>query len=240
MKKLLFSILILVLIIGCNTKSKSVKNYDNKTEIADPEQHNKQTTEIKSTAQAIADANGIEHWNKVSEIKFTFNVDQDTSHFERSWSWKPKKDSVRLITSTDTVSYSRKNISKEILKSDQGFINDKFWLLAQFNLVWDKEHYTETLSVGQTAPISQKKMQKLTIVYDNEGGYTPGDAYDYYFEGDFVIKEWVFRKQNATTPSLITSWTDYKNYNGIKIAKTHQRKDANWKLHFTNIEVLKE
>ena len=43
-------------------------------------------------------------------------------------------------------------------------------------------------------PLVGENMQKLTIVYANEGGYTPGDAYDFYFGDDFVIREWVFRK----------------------------------------------
>ena len=48
-------------------------------------------------------------------------------------------------------------------------------------------------------------MQKLTIVYGDEGGYTPGDAYDFYFGDDHIIKEWVFRKGNATEPSTMTT-----------------------------------
>ena len=37
-----------------------------------------------------ANAHGISNWDKVSRIDFTFNVDRDSSHFERSWKWDPK------------------------------------------------------------------------------------------------------------------------------------------------------
>ena len=33
--------------------------------------------------------------------------------------------------------------------------------------------------------------------YLSEGGYTPGDAYDIYFNEDYMIKEWTFRKGNS-------------------------------------------
>ena len=57
-----------------------------------------ETTEKElSVAEEIANANGFDHWKKVSEIQFTFNVDRDSSHFERSWTWKPKVDEVTLI-----------------------------------------------------------------------------------------------------------------------------------------------
>ncbi|MEW7277945.1 hypothetical protein ABW636_05065 [Aquimarina sp. 2201CG1-2-11] len=83
-------------------------------------------------------------------------------------------------------------------------------------------------------------MQKLTIIYKKEGGYTPGDAYDFYFKGDFIIREWVFRGGNQKVPSMITSREDYKDFNGIKIAQMYQVKDKSRKLYFTGIEVITE
>jgi len=36
---------------------------------------------------------------------------------------------------------------------------------------------------------------------------------------------------------MITTWEDYEDFNGLKIAKTHNGKDNSVKLHFTNISV---
>ena len=80
-------------------------------------------------------------------------------------------------------------------------------------------------------------MQKLTIVYGNAGGYTPGDAYDFYFEDDYIIQEWIFRKGNSPTPSLTTTFEDYKEFKGLKIATSHKRQGPNFNLYFTNIDV---
>jgi len=109
--------------------------------------------------------------------------------------------------------------------------------LAPYQLVWDKNSYTYEHETVAVAPMSQIEMQKLTIVYGNEGGYTPGDAYDFYFGDDFVIKEWAFRKGNQAEPNMVTSWENYENFNGLNIATMHKRSDEDFKLYFTGITV---
>jgi len=238
MKNILVFTFCSLCIIACKQETK--KKYSSRDEIQVKE-HTIAKKKIPTTAEAIANTNGLKHWEKVKEIKFTFNIDQDSSHYERSWNWKPQKNEVVMTTTKDTISYTRSNnIDSTYLKADQAFINDKYWLLTPFNLVWDQASFTSTHQTKAVAPISNKEMQKFTIVYKNEGGYTPGDAYDFYFEGDFKIKEWVFRKKNKEEPSLITSWEDYENFNGIHIAKTYYNKKGNWKLSFTDIKVLTE
>jgi hypothetical protein len=70
------------------------------------------------------------------------------------------------------------------IKIDRAFINDKFRALIPFQLVWDDVEYTTETLVA--APISQKLMNKLTITYPDKGGYTPGDAYDIFFDEDYI------------------------------------------------------
>ena len=187
--------------------------------------------------EKVAYAHGFENWKNVDELAFTFNVDRDTSHFERTWIWKPKTNMVTSITTTDTLMYNRKDMDSVANKTNGSFINDKYWLMAPFNLVWDKDNITSEHSMEAEAPISKTPMQKLTIVYGNEGGYTPGDAYDFYFGDDYMVKEWVFRRGNQEEPSMSTTWQDYVDKNGLKIATMHQNAEGNFKLHFTNIDV---
>lgn len=191
-----------------------------------------------STAEKIANAHGFEHWKDVSELHFTFNVDRDTIHFERSWIWKPKSEDVIMISGKDTIVYNRKNMDSISMSADQNFINDKYWLLAPFQLVWDNSA-TISETITTEAPISKTQLKQITITYKKEGGYTPGDAYDLYFSDDFLLQQWVYRKGNSKEPSMMTTWEDYEDFNGITISKAHKRPDANWTLHFTNIKVIK-
>lgn len=48
------------------------------------------TPQEPTILEKVANANGFQNWKNVKELKFTFNVDRDTSHFERTWIWKPK------------------------------------------------------------------------------------------------------------------------------------------------------
>ena len=224
MKLYILSFLLIFSLVSCKS--------ENKTNAS--EEKNDTLTE----AQKIANAHGINNWDKVQEIAFTFNVDRDSSHFERSWTWKPKTDDVTLITATDTIRYNRKSIDSTSLSADQSFINDKFWLLAPYQLVWDS-----TASVSKpimaSSPIGHTKMNKVSLTYTSEGGYTPGDAYDFYYGDDFIIKEWVYRKGNAAEPSMATTFENYLETDGLKIARDHSRAEGNWKLYFTNVVIIK-
>lgn len=222
MKPILYAVCFLFLITSC----KSDKKEDIKT--------NEQEL---TTAQKIANASGFENWKNVSQIDFTFNVDRDTTHFERSWVWKPKTGDVRLISGKDTISYNRKSVDSISLNADKGFVNDKYWLLAPYQLVWDASTKISD-PLKAEAPISKLEMNKVTITYSDGGGYTPGDAYDLYFNDDYLLKEWVYRQGNSKEPSMMTTWEDYEDFNGLKLAKTHKKPDSNWKLHFTNIKVI--
>ncbi|MFD2543498.1 hypothetical protein ACFSSB_14295 [Lacinutrix gracilariae] len=217
-KKSLLLFLFVSIIISCKKEAK------------------KEPLKTLTTAEKIANAHGFENFKNVSNISFTFNVDKDSTHFERSWSWNTKTDAVTLISKQDTITYNRKSIDSTTIKADQSFINDKFWLLAPFQLVWDSGT-TITKPTKERTPISNTILNKITLTYSNEGGYTPGDAYDFYYDNDYIIKEWIYRKGNAKAPSLITTFENYKNFNGIYIAEDHIKKEENWNLNFTNITI---
>lgn len=223
----LVSIISFALMTGCKTEPKTA------TTEAQPEAE-------KSIPEKIADAHGYENWKSISEITFTFNVDRDSTHFERSWVWRPKINEVTAISGADTLTYNPKSMDSIAYKRNSGFINDRYWMMAPFNLMWDSNNYTFEHSNGEKAPISGEDMQKLTIVYSNDGGYTPGDAYDFYFKDDFIIREWVYRKSNQEEPSLVSTWEDYTNVGGLEIAQGHKRPDSNFHLYFTGLSVSKE
>lgn len=157
---------------------------------------------------------------------------------KRSWSWKPKTGDVTMTQGDQIVQYNRAAIDSTSKKADHGFINDKFWLLAPFQLVWD-EGTTITVQDTATAPISKKSSKKLTILYGSEGGYTPGDAYDFYYDDYFIVQEWVFRKGNSEQASLTTTFEGYQDFNDIRIATDHKDASGNFRLYFTDIKVTR-
>ncbi|WP_405576272.1 hypothetical protein [Winogradskyella sp. Asnod2-B02-A] len=222
MKPLYLSLICLVLVFSCKSDKEKTKVLEEQNEV--------------SIAKKIANAHGFNNWQNVSEINFTFNVDQNNIHFERSWSWNTRTDAVWSAIEKDTTNYSRKKLDSLTISLDKKFVNDKFWLLVPFQLAWDT---SATISKPKKAesPISKEPLDMITITYPNEGGYTPGDAYDIYFDESFLIREWVFRKGNSKEPSLTTTFENYKDYKGIKIATTHKKADGEWNLNFTNVSI---
>jgi hypothetical protein len=187
-------------------------------------------------AEKIANAHGYEKWNQVKTFEFTFGGKIEDSSSGRSWVWNPKTNDIALTTNGETTEYNRNNMDSIILKADRGFINDKFWALIPFQLIWD-EGTTISEPEKATSPINQKDLNKIIITYSNEGGYTPGDAYDIYFDDDYIIREWSYRKGNTTEPSLSNTFENYSDYNGIKVAQDHKKAEGDWNLLVRNIKV---
>lgn len=236
MKFLYYSLLIVVCLATACTQSTTKKEGDTTNRELIPDQD---AYPVLTEAQVIAAKNGIGEWNNVSQIDFTFNVDRAGKNFvKRAWSWKPKTGDVTMNFRGQTVSYNRANVDSTAVGVDQGFINDKFWLLAPYQLVWD-EGTSITVQDTATAPMSKRTTKKLTILYGDEGGYTPGDAYDFYYDDDYIIDEWVFREGNADTPSMTTSFEEYQNHAGLNIATSHKGLDSDFHLYFTDIKVQK-
>ena len=198
-----------------------------------------QTENELTVAQKIANAHGFENWKDVSQVNFTFRVDTDNIEGkERIWSWFPKKDSISMQTSGKSFNYKRSDLSHATVVADRAFINDKFWAFIPFQLVWDK-NLTISEPVKIKAPVSNVEMNMITVLYPEEGGYTPGDAYDLFYTDDFIIQEWQFRKGNTETAMLTNTFENYGDYSGLKIANDHKKADENWNLLTTNISIIK-
>src|SRR5713101_2352204 len=103
----------------------------------------------------IADAYGLASWPKVEQIRYTFNVDAGLKKVARSWTWDVKNDKVTYegpdsAGKPTKVTYSRANMPPDAVKDvDPSFINDQYWLLFPFHLVWDKDVTVE--DKGMTA-----------------------------------------------------------------------------------------
>ncbi|WP_439151466.1 hypothetical protein [Winogradskyella sp.] len=226
MKSLYLGLICLMLVSACKSETSEKQTFEDVKEL--------------TIAEKIAIAHGFENWKNVSEVKFTFKVDRDTIKGDgRSWVWKPKEDAVVFTNYTGSIEYSRSKIDSTHIGPDRAFINDKFWLFVPFQLVWDR---SATISEPQKAksPINKDQLDMITISYPNEGGYTPGDAYDIYYDSNYLIKEWTYRRGNSAEPSLSNTFENYKDFNGIKIAIDHKKDNGNWNLNFTNVSITLE
>ncbi len=200
------------------------------------EEKKEEPIKLLTTAEKIANAHGFENWQKVKTFTFTFGGKMEDPNSGRAWVWNPKTNDIKLTRNGEATEYNRNNMDSTALKSDRGFINDKFWALIPFQLVWD-EGTTISEPTKAESPIKKQELNKIILTYSNKGGYTPGDAYDIYFDNSFIIREWSFRRGNAPEPTLSNTFEDYQDFNGIKIALSHKRDEGDWNLLLRNIKV---
>lgn len=215
--------LFVLLITGCKEENKSQS----------PEAS---TTTDDLVTTKIALANGYDNFENVKQLNFTFNVKvNDTLRSQRSWKWFPQEDRVELTENGETGSYTNDGSLEESEKEiDQKFINDTYWFLFPYQLVWSEYDFEHDRNA--VAPISGEKMEKISIIYPSEGGYTPGDTYHLYLSpDDSIIKEWTY--ESSSGRSLSTTWEDYETFNGITVAQMHKSEDESFQLFFTDIEV---
>ncbi|NJW51875.1 hypothetical protein [Salinimicrobium oceani] len=195
-----------------------------------------QKEQEQTIIQQIAEANGFENFEDVEELRYTFNVKvNDTLRTSRAWTWNRKTDEVTLTTPDSTVTYNHKTEAAANEKTDQRFINDQYWLLFPFHLVWDEMEWEH--SEQATAPISGEQMQRITVTYPDGAGYTPGDMYEIYFKDDHMIREWVYLSGGSREKPFATTWEEYETYKGIAIAKMHKNAEGSFELFFTDVSV---
>ena len=176
-----------------------------------------------STTDSIAAAHGFGVWDDVGQLDFAFAVDvSDTNRVTREWSWFPREDSV-VLRGEGGVGFRRSGaLDSAALAADADFINDSYWLLMPFYLVWSEDGYERAVTYRDTMPLSGEIGTKVTVQYRAEGGYTPGDAYDLYVGDDYRLREWVFRKGGQPEPSMVTDWSGYETSGGIVLPTDHR------------------
>jgi hypothetical protein len=192
----------------------------------------------KKIGNQIAEANGVENFKNVQMLEFIFNVQHDTAAASsRHWQWFPKTNEVVFITDTSNTKFKRTDTStQELKKLNARFTNDEYWLVYPFHLGWDSGMELFDSSMNP-APISGKSMHKIIIKYNDKDGFTPGDMYILYVDVNQRIQEWEFHKGGSSEPSLVTTWENYKDFNGLQIAQDHKSKDGKFHLWFTGIQV---
>ncbi len=217
MKQLLSLVIIGLVLTSCKTDVET--NLENTTDV--------------SISEQVAQASGIDQWEDVKQVKFTFNVGRNgDTVVSRDWQWNPQSGQVTLTVNDTTITYNRNQALDSLsISSDRSFVNDVYWLLPQFKLVWDQG--TEITYLDEASD------KIIRLKYTGDDGYTPGDQYDMTIDDNMMITSWKYYPSGSKEPAMETSFEDYNEYNGIKIASDHVTPDGSLQIFFTDIEIIK-
>lgn len=196
----------------------------------------------EQVAYKIATGVGLQEFHKIERLDFTFNAKIGDETVERSWRWWPRQDRVRYLPDDGSpVDYLRvtisKNSSEEARDIDRNFVNDSYWLLFPFKVVWDDSVTLENIPADDfTSDIRAKG--GLKVSYPEGVGYSPGDVYELYYEEHYLIKEWVFRKGGGDTPTRITAWEDYDLVGPLALSLSRPATDgSDFQVWFSEVAV---
>jgi hypothetical protein len=181
-------------------------------------------------AEQIAKTYGLDSFGQIEAIRYTFNIDLPGLKASRTWTWEPKADRVTYEGKDKAgnpvkVTYVRAqlasqpdNVKKEI---DPGFVNDQYWLVFPFHVVWDTGAEVEDAGMHKL-PLGKGSARLVRVKYSS-GGYTPGDTWELYVGPDNRVKEFVFHHGGSVKPSLVkATWVGYKKAGPLLVSTDHR------------------
>ena len=195
-------------------------------------------------AEKVAKAYGVDKFDTIDAIKFTFNIQKGDVHVKREWTWEPLTRKVTFHgkgASGDTMTYSYDQSAVDTTNVDMKFVdprfvNDQYWLLFPFHLKWDDMAKIE--ATGQDSlPMGSGMAERLVVSYPQAGGYSPGDVYELFVGPDQMITHWIFRPGGSTTDQLPFSWSGNVKVGPITVSTDHLSPDGSFHLYFTDVAV---
>jgi hypothetical protein len=184
--------------------------------------------QLPPIAEQMAKTYGLDSFDRIEAIRYTFNLDAPGLQFHRTWEWQPK---------TDTISYEGKNKEGKPVKVtyrrseldsqtdavkneiDPAFFNDQFWLLLPLHVAWDGANVTA--DGKHKLPLGETTAERIVVKYA-ESGYSPGDTWTFYVGPDKRVVENSFQRGGDKKPSVvITTWEGYKKAGPLLISTDH-------------------
>jgi len=200
-------------------------------------------------AEQIAKTYGLDSFEQIEAIRYTFNLQFPGVDVSRSWVWEPKTGQVSYEGKDKDgkpvkVSYVRSqlnsapaNVKDEI---EPAFVNDQYWLLIPFHAYWDSSADVQDLGM-QKLPLGEGSAKRVAVKYPPEaGGYTPGDTWELYVGPDNRVEEMAYHRGGPKKPSVvIASWAGYQKAGPLLISTEHQgtADGAPLRVSFSNVSV---
>ena len=137
-------------------------------------------------AEQIAKTYGLDSFGQIEAIRYTFNVDLGARKLSRAWVWEPQADRISYEGKDKAgkpvkATYVRSQLSSQpaVVKDevDPAFVNDQYWLVLPFHVVWDGANVEDT------------GMQKLPL----------GQGFGQASGGEISLRRWLFAGRHLGT-----------------------------------------
>lgn len=199
--------------------------------------------------EKLAKTYGLDSWDKIEALRYTWHLELGTINVSRSWEWEPKINQVTYEGKDKDgkpvkVTYKRSELGSQPdnVKNDvdPGFINDNYTLLFPLRAHWDSS--PAVIDIGTyNLPAGSGTAEVIAVKYPAEvGGYTPGDTWEFYVGKDGRAEYWVYQRGGAKKPSFVfATWGGQKKVGPLQLS-TDRRGYADGKpirIWFTDVAV---
>ena len=201
-------------------------------------------------AEQMAKTYGLDAFGQIEAIRYTFNLDLGARKLSRAWVWEPQADRISYEGKDKAgkpvqATYMRSQLSSQpaVVKDDidPAFVNDQYWLVFPFHVVWDGANVEDTGL--HKLPLGKGSARRVVVKYPSGGGYAPGDTWELYVGSDNRVKALVYHGGGPGIQKrprvLIATWAGYKQAGPLLISSDH-RGTADGKpvrVFFSNVSV---
>jgi hypothetical protein len=183
--------------------------------------------------EQIAKTYGLDSWGQIEGLRYTFNLELPGLKLKlaHTWEWEPKtgrvtyegkdKDGkpVKVTYLRSQLNSQPANVKDEI---DPAFINDQYWLIFPFHVVWDSGADVEDTGKHKL-PLGKGSAERVVVKYSSDVGYTPGDTWELFVGPDNRVQEFIYRRGGPKKPSVVTTtWAGYKKAGPLLISMDHR------------------
>jgi hypothetical protein len=200
--------------------------------------------------EQIAKTYGLDSWGQIEGLRYTFNLELPGLKVKlaHTWEWEPKtgrvtyegkdKDGkpVKVTYLRSQLNSQPANVKEEI---DPAFINDQYWLIFPFHVVWDSG--ADVQDTGKhKLPLGKGSAERVVVKYSSDVGYTPGDTWELFVGPDNRVQEFIYRRGGPKKPSVVTTtWAGYKKAGPLLISMDHRgtADDKPARIFFSDVSV---
>lgn len=196
-------------------------------------------------ALKIAQTYGFDQFNQVEAIMFTYNLSNDSTSIARHWIWNVKDNEIHYEGNDadgNMIDYSyvqgEKGEARPELEAqiNSWFINDQYWLLYPYHLVWDKSAQITPVGTANL-PIPPGKANELVVFYPEESSPMSGDTIKLFYDSSYQILQWVFYQAGPESSRLATTWDANSAVGPLMLSFERYNADSTFHVLYTGVAV---
>ena len=182
--------------------------------------------------EKVAKTYGLDSWDQIEGLRYTWNLQLGKTNLSRSWEWAPKTGKVSYQGKDNggkpvSVTYLRSELASQpdSVKNDiePAFVNDNYTFLFPFRAYWDTT--PAVIDEGMiNLPLGSGSAELLAVKYPAEvGGYTPGDTWELYVGKDNRVEFLEYHRGGDKKPSfLYVTWGGQRKAGPLILATDHR------------------